>query len=106
MFARPGGRRSCRDGAPFWILVQVQAGPTATTRDAMNRILGIIIATGWLVGGVAEPASATTCSSFVANCKRIVVGRCRATNCTAWQRDYASVDCDRFAQQCITLGNW
>ena len=72
----------------------------------MKRILGIIIATGWLAGGGAETASAKSCSSFVAECKKIVVARCRATNCTAWQKDYAPFDCDRFAQQCITSGNW
>ena len=72
----------------------------------MKRILGIIIATGWLAGGGAETASARSCSSFVAECKKIVVARCRATNCTAWQKDYAPFDCDRFAQQCIASGNW
>ncbi len=73
---------------------------------AMKHFSMVAIAIGWLVAGVAEPAFARSCSSFVPECKRIVVERCRATSCSKWQTDYAPVDCDRYQQQCFVSGNW
>jgi hypothetical protein len=72
----------------------------------MKRILGIVIAASCFVALEAEPASARTCSSFVPECKRIVVAKCRATGCSKWQMDYAPIDCDRYQQQCVASGIW
>jgi hypothetical protein len=73
---------------------------------AMKYVFGIVIVIAGAIINSAVPAAARTCSSFVPDCKRIVSERCKATNCTAWQRDYAPADCDRYQQQCVASGIW